>query len=90
MMLAKDRSDRYHTADDLLQDLECLRRGDELIFAKPKVDLGNLLVQVTPPEEQLEIRSKPKAAQGNTSPIMIASIILNILLLILLVVVALG
>jgi serine/threonine protein kinase len=90
MMLAKDRSDRYHTADDLLEDLECLRRGDELIFAKPKVDLGNLLVQVTPPEEQLEIRSKPKAAQGNTSPIMIASIILNVLLLILLVVVALG
>ena len=51
---------------------------------------GNLVVQVTPPQEQLEIRPKPKAVRSNTSPIMIASIILNALLLILFAVVALG
>ncbi len=90
MMLAKNRSDRYHTAGDLLEDLERLQRGEEPTFAKPKVDLGNLVVQVTPPQDQLKIRPKPKAAQGNISPIMIASIILNALLLILFVVVAVG
>jgi len=89
MMLAKDHAERYRTAADLVQDLESLTRGEEPTFAKPKVDLATLAVQVGEPVEPVELRSKPKSA-GGVSPVLVASIVLNLALLIFLVIAALA
>ncbi len=90
MMLAKDQSNRYRRASDVIEDLERVARGEEPTFARPKLDLATLAVQVAPPAQDIELRARPKSAGGGTSPVLITSIVLNLLLLIMLVVFALG
>jgi len=82
MMLAKNRAERYVSAADLVTDLELVARGDEPRFAKPKFDIGQLAVQVSGPEEQAAIRTAPKRQSGSSSPALVASIVLNVLLLV--------
>ncbi|MCH2140175.1 MAG: serine/threonine protein kinase [Phycisphaerales bacterium] len=89
MMLAKNRADRYVSAADLVTDLELVSRNEEPRFAKPKFDLGQLAVSVSGPNEPTELRAAPKRSSGNTSPVFVASIVLNVLLLATIVVVAL-
>ena len=88
MMLAKDRSDRYRNVADLIQDLEQVGRGDEPTFARPKLDLASLAVQVTAPQEPVAIREKSKGGGSSANPVLVASVILNAILLVLIFVIA--
>jgi tRNA A-37 threonylcarbamoyl transferase component Bud32 len=85
MMLAKNRADRYRTAADLLEDLQRVADGREPVIAKPKLDLAGLAVPVDG-DEAVELRAKPANAGGSMPPLLIASIVLNALLLLMLVV----
>lgn len=84
MMLAKNRADRYRTAADLLEDLQRLADGRAPVIAKPKLDLAGLAVPVGG-DEPAVLRAKPKDDGSSTSPLLIASIVLNALLLVMLV-----
>lgn len=89
MMLSKDQSNRYRRASDVIDDLERVSRGEEPNFARPKLDLATLAVQVSQPPEPVELRAKPKQPGGNVSPVLVTSIVLNLLLLVMLVIFAL-
>jgi serine/threonine-protein kinase len=89
MMLAKDQANRYRRASDVTVDLERVSRGEEPNFAKPKLDLATLAVQVAPPADATLLRQKPKQSNSSPSPILVTSIVLNLLLLVMLVVAAL-
>lgn len=82
MMLAKNRNDRYRSAADLLEDLQRLAEGRDLTFAKPKLDLAGLVVEVDQADTQPTLRAKPKKANNGLSGALIASAVLNVLLLI--------
>jgi serine/threonine-protein kinase len=90
MMLAKNRVDRYRTAADLLEDLQRLADDREPVIAKPKLDLAGLAVPVGGSEEAVELRAKPTDGTLGMSPLLIASIVLNALLLVMLVVFAIS
>ena len=88
MMLAKNRADRYRSASDLLEDLQRLADGRSPVIAKPKLDLAGLAVPIDS-EEPAELRVKPRNGNSNMSPLLLASIVLNVLLLVMLTVFAL-
>ncbi|MDP6891149.1 MAG: serine/threonine-protein kinase [Phycisphaerales bacterium] len=88
MMLAKNRADRYRSASDLLEDLQRLADGRSPVIAKPKLDLADLAVPIDS-DEPAELRVKPRNDHSNMSPLLIASIVLNVLLLVMLIVFAL-
>jgi hypothetical protein len=82
MMLAKSRADRYRSAADLLEDLQRLAAERELTFAKPKIDLAGLVVEVDQADTQPILRAKQKSENGGLGGVLIASIVINVLLLI--------
>ncbi len=89
MMLAKSLDDRYQTADDLLEDLELLHRGEAPHFAKPKLDLSGMEVTVASPEA---VGKTVEHTQGDTGipGWAIASVAANAILLLLLIVLAIA
>ena len=84
MMMEKDASDRYQSAADLLEDLELIAQGHPPHFARPKLDLADLAVQVPAPGPQTLLRQKAHVAGDGLSAMAIGSLVLNGLLLIVL------
>jgi len=84
MMMEKDATDRYQSAGDLLEDLELIAQGHPPHFARPKLDLADLAVQIPAPGDDAPLRQKSKPAGAGVSPLAIGSMVLNGLLLIVL------
>ena len=91
MMLAKDRSDRYESTADLLEDLQLVQRGDTPHFAKPAVDLSSLAVRIESDASESELPTSVPRRDSNSSasiPMAVAviSIVANAILIILLII----
>ena len=65
-----------------LEDLQRLAEGRDLTFAKPKLDLAGLVVEVDQGDAQPTLRAKPKKENNGLPGALIASAVLNVLLLI--------
>ena len=89
MMLAKSLDDRYQTADDLLEDLELLHRGEAPHFAKPKLDLSGMEVTVASPDAVAKTAEHTHSDTGIPGW-AIASVAANAILLLLLIVLAIA
>ncbi|MEE2907800.1 MAG: serine/threonine-protein kinase [Planctomycetota bacterium] len=91
MMLAKDRSDRYESTADLLEDLQLVQRGDTPHFAKPAVDLSSLAVRIQSDASESEVPATVPRRDSSTSmsipiAVAVASIVANVILIILLII----
>ena len=86
MMMAKDRTDRYESASDVLEDLELLRKGEAPHYARPKVDLSQLAVKLGNPQPGQPVAPANTAGKGDGSPLATISIAVNIVLVIILIV----
>ena len=86
MMMAKDVSQRYQNARDLIEDLEIVSGGGSPQFAQPTLDFVMLaevaesapasepVPQATPPQETSELSSM-------WLPMLIVSVIVNLILI---------
>ena len=88
MMMAKDRSDRYASASDVLEDLELVRKGEPPHFARPKVDLSQLAVKLGNPQPGQPVAPTPVQGGGEGTPLTMISITVNVVLAILVIVLA--
>lgn len=79
MMLAKDATERYRNANDLLEDLDLLRKGEAPHYARPKLDLADMSAQVT--AAPVSARPAKQATGTELSTIAIVSLVINGLLL---------
>jgi serine/threonine protein kinase len=64
-MMAKDRRQRYRTADDLILDLECLLNGQQPKLARERISQGDLaeLAKGERDEEEDHLRGRGSATQ---------------------------
>ena len=91
MMMAKDIPQRYQNASDLIEDLDIVASGGSPQFAQPTLDFVLLaeVAQTTPASEPIRPSSQQKPASGMESlylPLLIGSVLLNLILLIVLLV----
>jgi serine/threonine-protein kinase len=64
MMMAKDPRERYHSADDLIEDLDHVAEGESPVHARPKFDppaAGGMDGLGGPADEQVAIASVSRA-----------------------------
>ncbi len=91
MMMAKNASDRYRSATDLLQDLELVAKGQPPHFAHRSLDLSSVTPALTGPAPMPTV-VPPQPRSGPTSStmfivvlvVMIISLLMNGLLFLLL------
>jgi serine/threonine-protein kinase len=85
MMMAKDASQRYQNASDLIEDLDAVAQGGSPQFAQPTLDFAKLaqVAESTPACEPM-----PQSTQNNSTDmqsmwfwLMIGSVILNLILI---------
>ena len=81
-----DRSKRYESATDVLEDLELLRKGEAPHFARPNVDLTQLAVKLGNPQPGQPVAPANAGTKADNSTLTMISIAANIVLLILLLV----
>jgi len=62
-MMAKKRSQRYQTPDDLIIDLECLYHGDPPKLARQRLEAATL-ADLAKGEEALEEDDQPQESAG--------------------------
>jgi len=79
MMLAKDATERYRNANDLLEDLNLLRKGEAPHYARPKLDLADMSAQVTAAPSTGMPAKKPAGTELSTFTIV--SLVINGVLL---------
>ncbi|MHC4981832.1 MAG: serine/threonine protein kinase [Planctomycetota bacterium] len=87
VMMAKDRSRRYASTRDLLQDLEAVRAGRPPLQARKQIDasvLSGLAGEAEPQGEALDTSEVPAETGGNVLLIVLAlalgiSVLLNII-----------
>ena len=79
MMLAKDASERYSNANDLLEDLNLLRKGEAPHYARPKLDLADISAQVTAAPSTGMFAKTPAGTELSTFAIV--SLVINGVLL---------
>src|SRR6185369_4926911 len=92
LAMAKDRDDRYRTTEDMLEDLEAVRRGEPPPHAHQNVDLDQLAA-VEEKGKTVDIGGDPAPpADLWTNPIVIGllagvgvSVLVNVILLVVLV-----
>ena len=89
-MLEKDCSDRYQCAADLVEDLRLVQQGEQPHFAKDDLDLSSLAVRIDAPDAAVPASAAPRrdsdSAMSNPMMIpLIASIVVNVVLLIVLI-----
>ncbi|MDG2423922.1 MAG: serine/threonine-protein kinase [Phycisphaerales bacterium] len=87
LMLAKDRTDRYESMTDLLEDLELVQQGDPPHFAKPAVDLSSLAVRIKSDASESESPTAVprRDSASSTNPMLILSIVINVILAVIIV-----
>jgi serine/threonine-protein kinase len=90
MMMAKDVSQRYQNASDLIEDLDAVARGDSPQFAQPTLDFAKLaeVAEASPASEPVKSTMHGGNSSGMESlylPLLITSAIINVVLLIIVV-----
>ena len=94
MMMAKEVSQRYQNASDLIEDLDAVARGDSPQFAQPTLDFAKLaeVAEASPASEPVKSTMHGGNSSGMESlylPLLITSAIINVVLLIIVVVTSL-
>jgi serine/threonine protein kinase len=94
MMMAKEVSQRYQNASDLIEDLDAVARGDSPQFAQPTLDFAKLAeaAEASPVSEPVKSTMHGGNSSGMESlylPLLITSAIINVVLLIIVVVTSL-
>ncbi|MBT5137268.1 MAG: serine/threonine protein kinase [Phycisphaerae bacterium] len=94
MMMAKEVSQRYQNASDLIEDLDAVARGDSPQFAQPTLDFAKLAeaAEASPASEPVKSTMHGGNSSGMESlylPLLITSAIINVILLIIVVVTSL-
>ncbi|MGY8756842.1 MAG: serine/threonine protein kinase [Phycisphaerales bacterium] len=94
MMMAKEVSQRYQNASDLIEDLDAVARGDSPQFAQPTLDFAKLAeaAEASPASEPVKSTMHGGNSSGMESlylPLLITSAIINVVLLIIVVVTSL-
>jgi len=90
MMMAKDVSQRYQNASDLIEDLDAVARGDSPQFAQPTLDFAKLaeVAEASPASEPVKSTMHGGNSSGMESlylPLLITSAIINVVLLVIVV-----
>ncbi|HEV8062036.1 MAG TPA: serine/threonine-protein kinase [Gemmataceae bacterium] len=75
-MMAKDRTQRYNSAEDLLIDLECLARGQPPKLAHDRIDAGALEGLASGDDEEEE---NPEVSRRQAKHIKIGLIVVSVL-----------
>jgi serine/threonine protein kinase len=88
MMMAKDVSQRYQNAADLIEDLDTVARGRTPQFAQPTLDFAKLAevakaTSIDAPLQQGEVKTNGSDLSAIWLPMLIGSGVLNIILLVL-------
>src|SRR5687767_4279270 len=88
LAMAKDRDERYHTTEEMLEDLEAVRRGEPPPHAHQNVDL-NELAQVEEKGKTIDIQPQPVDLWSHPMVVgmMVAvgvSVVVNVILLVVL------
>lgn len=94
MMMAKEVSQRYQNASELIEDLDAVARGDSPQFAQPTLDFAKLAeaAEASPASEPVKSTMHGGNSSGMESlylPLLITSAIINVVLLIIVVVTSL-
>ena len=86
--MAKNRDDRYRTTEDMLEDLEAVRRGEPPPHAHQNVDLNDL-AQVEEKGKTVDIQPQPVDLWNHPMVIGLlvgvgVSLVVNVILLVVL------
>jgi serine/threonine-protein kinase len=88
MMMAKDVSQRYQNASDLIEDLDAVAAGGSPQFAQPTLDFAKL-AQVAKDVPATQVPVTPNSQGSGISaamlPLLITSAVINLILLLLLI-----
>ncbi len=92
MLMAKDPSDRYRDAGQLLEDLALVARGESPSHAGHPADLAAVAATIaaTTPAEPTEIRQHSGGAPVGLIAFLVVSLLLNVILLVVTLVMASG
>jgi eukaryotic-like serine/threonine-protein kinase len=86
MMMAKDVSQRYQNASDLLEDLDAVSQGKPPQYAQPTLDFAKLaeVAKATPASEPMQQGATPKGESMASMwlPMLLVSALINIILLV--------
>ncbi len=89
MMMAKDVSQRYQNATDLIEDLDAVASGGSPQFAQPTLDFAKLaeVAQATPASESVpQSQEQGSVLSAMWLPMLIVSVLLNLILIVVLLV----
>ncbi|MDP7004613.1 MAG: serine/threonine-protein kinase [Phycisphaerales bacterium] len=91
MMMSKSDSQRYQNASDLIEDLETVSRGGSPKFAQPTLDFAKLAevaksTSASSPTPQVPTDTSGGELSSMWVPLLIASVIINIILIVVLLV----
>ena len=84
MMMAKSPAERYRSANELMEDLKLVKKGQEPRHARPAVDVAQVLTTISENSNQTSEPTRISSSQGNLSgnPVsmfMIALLVLSVL-----------
>jgi hypothetical protein len=71
MMMAKDQRERYHSAADLIEDLDLVAAGDAPVHARPKLDspISGMDALGATGTDEMVIASMPRAPSPWSTPV---------------------
>jgi hypothetical protein len=84
MMMAKDVSQRYQNAADLIEDLDAVSKGGSPQFARPTLDfakLAKVAKEVPANEVTVQNSSNSSIMSSLLIPLLVVSAIINFILL---------
>lgn len=87
MMMAKDVSQRYQNASDLIEDLDAVAAGNSPQYAQPTLDFAKLaeVAKDAPPAEQSAAQpNENNPLSGMVLPLLITSAVINLILVLVL------
>ncbi len=86
MMMAKEVSQRYQNASDLIEDLDAVAAGNSPQYAQPALDFAKLaeVAKGTPAEQSTAQKNDNNPLFGMVLPLLIASVVINLILVLLL------
>ena len=86
MMMAKEVSQRYQNASDLIEDLDAVAAGNSPQYAQPALDFAKLaeVAKGAPAEQSAAQKNENNPLFGMVLPLLIASVVINLILVLLL------
>jgi hypothetical protein len=90
MMMAKDVSQRYQNASDLIEDLDAVSSGNAPQYAQPTLDFAKLaeVAKATSSSEPIPQTRREHSSDFSSIwlPMLIVSVVINIILIVVLMV----